>query len=331
MQKLLTIVVPVYKVEPYINKCLDSCVLADEKLMSQLEVIIVNDGTPDRSAEMSREYVKRYPQTFRQIDKENGGHGSAWNVGLKEATGKYLRFLDSDDWLVNLEQFMRDLETCDTDLVFTQMDKYMVESSELVRFPVVEETNRVKMIDEFPYWRTNDFIVCNFHYCTYKTKLLQPLYPLFDEHVFYDDMILHIIPIFIAKTYVVFDYPLYQYLIGRIGQTMNSETMRKHMNFHKQEITKEYNYYRQHKDNASQYQRLWGAHVLLSCMGQSYIPYLPLLPWKEFKIKAKQYQAIIHSFGVLPKVSKQTNRLLNFPLFLTFIIEKIRLIKNRKH
>lgn len=70
MQKLLTIVVPVYKVEPYINKCLDSCVLADEKLMSQLEVIIVNDGTPDRSAEMSREYVKRWIDKFeRKINK----------------------------------------------------------------------------------------------------------------------------------------------------------------------------------------------------------------------------------------------------------------------
>lgn len=97
MNKLLTIVVPVYKVEPYINKCLDSCLIyktneqgekeLDEELMNQLEVIIVNDGTPDNSAEMSREYVKRYPQAFRQIDKENGGHGSVWNEGLKEATG----------------------------------------------------------------------------------------------------------------------------------------------------------------------------------------------------------------------------------------------------
>lgn len=70
-----------YKVEPYINKCLDSCILykqdaqgnrvIDEDLMSQLEVIIVNDGTPDRSAEMSREYTLRYPQTFRQINNEN--------------------------------------------------------------------------------------------------------------------------------------------------------------------------------------------------------------------------------------------------------------------
>lgn len=80
MNKLLTIVIPVYKVEQYINKCLDSLILSED-LMEKLEVIIVNDGTPDNSAELSREYTMRYPQTFRQIDKENGGHGSAWNVG----------------------------------------------------------------------------------------------------------------------------------------------------------------------------------------------------------------------------------------------------------
>ena len=69
--------------------------------MNHLEVIIVNDGTPDNSAELSREYVKRYPNTFRQIDKENGGHGSVCNLGIKEAYGKYTRFLDSDDLLSN--------------------------------------------------------------------------------------------------------------------------------------------------------------------------------------------------------------------------------------
>ena len=71
MQKLLTIIVPVYKVEVYINKCLDSLLLPPAQ-MQQLEVIIVNDGTPDNSAELSREYVKRYPESFRQIDKEKG-------------------------------------------------------------------------------------------------------------------------------------------------------------------------------------------------------------------------------------------------------------------
>ena len=116
MQKLLTVIVPVYKVEQYINKCLDSLIVSPH-WMEKLEVIIVNDGTPDNSAEMSREYVKRFPETFRQIDKENGGHGSAWNVGLKEATGKYLRFLDSDDWLENLDRLMSILMETDADLV----------------------------------------------------------------------------------------------------------------------------------------------------------------------------------------------------------------------
>ena len=91
MNKLLSIIIPVYKVEPYINKCLDSLLLyktdesgkqvLDRARMELMDILIINDGTPDRSAEMSREYAKRYPEYFRQIDKENGGHGSAWNVG----------------------------------------------------------------------------------------------------------------------------------------------------------------------------------------------------------------------------------------------------------
>ena len=115
---ILTIVIPVYKVELYINKCLDSLIVTPE-LMEKMEVLIINDGTPDRSAELSRGYVKRFPGTFRQIDKENAGHGSVWNLGLKEAYGKYTRFLDSDDWLENLDVLIKHLENCDADLVLT--------------------------------------------------------------------------------------------------------------------------------------------------------------------------------------------------------------------
>ena len=134
MNKLLTIVVPVYKVEPYINKCLDSCVLADEKLMSQLEVIIVNDGTPDNSAEMSREYVKRYPQTFRQIDKENGGHGSTINTSLKAANGKYYKLVDSDDWVEKdgMIKLVHALGKTDADLVLNPF--YEVENDLPITF-----------------------------------------------------------------------------------------------------------------------------------------------------------------------------------------------------
>ena len=231
MQKLLTIVVPVYKVEPYINKCLDSCVLGDKKMMSLLEVIIVNDGTPDNSAEMSREYVKRYPQTFRQIDKRNGGHGSAWNVGLKEATGKYLRFLASDDWLSNLDKLMYELETVDADLIFThRIDVYQNTGESILRknygsYNVVLPVEKLNQFDFADHIGT-----CNFWLATYKTSLLQGFYPLFMEHVRYDDNMLFTLPLVTAKTYIVYDFPVYNYLLGRDGQSVDEAQVRLHLN-----------------------------------------------------------------------------------------------------
>lgn len=227
MQKLLTIVVPVYKVEAYINKCLDSLLMSPE-LMQRLEVIIVNDGTPDNSAEMSREYVKRYPNTFRQIDKENGGHGSAWNVGLREATGKYLRFLDSDDWLTNLSGFMDKLSLCDTDVVITRMCRCYEDikvSEDSICPKTIDTVLPISKID------SKEFSECdcigNFWFSTYKTDLLKPLYPLFLEGVSYDDSILYIIPFLYAKDYIAFDMVLYNYLLGRSGQSMALDVQRK--------------------------------------------------------------------------------------------------------
>ena len=226
MQKLLTVVVPVYRVEAYINKCLDSLLVSPD-LMEKLEVIVVNDGTPDNSAEMSREYVKRYPGTFRQFDKENGGHGSAWNVGLKEATGKYLRFLDSDDWFTNLDRLMADLEGCNADIVFN---------------PFVKEytyEGRVEIVDAFPEqgvvpidvnswglsrWGYNSV---NFWSGTYKTEILKPLQPLFVERAMFDDYIITWAPLVYGRTCLSLRYPIYHYLIGRPGQSMLATQQRK--------------------------------------------------------------------------------------------------------
>ena len=228
MQKLLTIVVPVYKVEPYINKCLDSCILEDEKLMSQLEVIIVNDGTPDNSAEMSREYVKRYPKTFRQIDKENGGHGSAWNVGLKEATGKYLRFLDSDDWLTNLDKLMSKLQSCEADVVLTNYQRYYVQKQEYVVYnSAISIDKEQPMSKELLHTLPHGYIDLNFWSGTYKTSILQPLYPLMAERVMYDDSILSFAPMVYGRTIIGYDIVLYNYLIGREGQSMDAKVQQR--------------------------------------------------------------------------------------------------------
>lgn len=230
MNKLLTIVVPVYKVEPYINKCLDSCILEDEKLMSQLEVIIVNDGTPDNSAEMSREYVKRYPKTFCQIDKENGGHGSAWNVGLKEATGKYLRFLDSDDWLTNLDKLMAKLAMTDADIVLSDFTKCDIsENRDELRIAPNATENPIMIDKAFLDKCRYNYELPNFWHSTYKTNILKPLWPLFAEHVMYDDSILYFSPFIYGRTYESINISVYNYLLGREGQSVQDKVQRKNV------------------------------------------------------------------------------------------------------
>ena len=223
MPKLLTIVVPVYKVEKYINKCLDSLVLDNSSLMQEYEVLIVNDGTPDHSAEMSREYVKRYPGTFRQIDKENGGHGSAWNVGLKEAKGKYLRFLDSDDWLTNLDMLIYGLKDCDADIVFTRYKKHYTLKGKKETSEIILPESKHPIVIDLEKWG-NPSANFNFWSVSYKASILKPLCPLFAEKVMYDDYILTWAPLIYGRTYVSFNFVLYNYLIGRPNQSASENS-----------------------------------------------------------------------------------------------------------
>lgn len=97
MNKILTIIIPTYNMEKYLRRCLDSLII-DEDGMKQLEVLVINDGSKDSSSQIAHEYQDKYQDTFRVIDKENGNYGSCVNRGLKEATGKYVKVLDADDW-----------------------------------------------------------------------------------------------------------------------------------------------------------------------------------------------------------------------------------------
>jgi glycosyltransferase involved in cell wall biosynthesis len=102
-EKKVSVIVPVYKVEKYIRKCLES--LLEQTLMG-LEIIVVNDGTPDNSAKIAEEYTSLCPSFTKIVHKENGGLGSARDKGLEYATGQYVGYVDSDDY-VKPEMFER--------------------------------------------------------------------------------------------------------------------------------------------------------------------------------------------------------------------------------
>ena len=101
----LSIIVPVYNVEKYLRKCLDSLA---EQTAEDYEVILVNDGSKDASREIAAEYAGKYP-FFRIIDLDNGGQGRARNFGIDAAQGEYIGFVDSDDWAAP-EMFSRLLD-----------------------------------------------------------------------------------------------------------------------------------------------------------------------------------------------------------------------------
>lgn len=118
----VSVIVPVYNVEKYLRKCLDSLV---NQTLKDIEIIVVNDGSPDNSQEIIDEYVEKYPKLVRSFVKENGGQGSARNLGLDYANGEFISFVDSDDWL-------------DVKALKTMYDKAKKEKSDVVICDMVD-------------------------------------------------------------------------------------------------------------------------------------------------------------------------------------------------
>ena len=95
MSELVSLVVPIYNVENYLRMCLDSI---EHQTYSNIEVLLINDGSLDSSGEICQEYVAR-DSRFRYFEKENGGLSDARNYGIARSKGKFLTFIDSDDWV----------------------------------------------------------------------------------------------------------------------------------------------------------------------------------------------------------------------------------------
>lgn len=218
-KKLLTIVIPVYKVEDYIRRCLDSLIVAP-KWMEKMDVLIVNDGTPDKSADISREYTVKYPMTFRQIDKENGGHGSVLNIGCKEAYGKYVRFLDSDDWFVNVELMLEKLEQTDVDLIISHIIDHCPNNEIWEDKVKGVEFDKIYDANKFDWTGNKTSHLVGLHRCIFKTSLFESHLPLFPVKQSYDDIILNIFPVVKAETMLFWDFVVYHYDMDRPGQSI---------------------------------------------------------------------------------------------------------------
>lgn len=225
MGKLLTVVVPTYNVEKYIEQNLSS--FAVEKVLKQLEVLVINDGSTDESATVAGKYVKRYPDTFRIIDKENGGHGSTINRGIEEAKGKYFKVVDADDWVLEqgLLNLMETLNKCDSDLVVSNFYWYH-EKKGTSSVEIKEPFSGVVYGKEYRFSDVCENMYVKMHNMTVKTEILKKI-PKIDEHCFYVDVEYVLFPIPWIETVTCIPDFVYMYRIGLAGQSMNINKMQR--------------------------------------------------------------------------------------------------------
>lgn len=231
MNKILTITVPSYHTEKYMDECLPT--LLDKRINDSLEILIINDGSTDGTLAKALAYEKLYPQTIRVIDKENGGHGSTINKGIELATGKYFKVVDGDDW-VNTDQLVKlvdVLNTVEADIVVSPYEDHNMDTDTIEKQDYINQTHgEIISYDEL-LGRSNRLPMM--HATTFKTAILKENNIVIDEKMFYVDMEYITFPMPYLRTAVYLDFPVYCYRMGTAEQSVNPRNFVKNRAMHR--------------------------------------------------------------------------------------------------
>lgn len=225
--KQLSIIIPIYNMEKYLSKCLSSLIVENENLQNTLEIIAVIDGATDNSSSIAHLFQKKYPGILKVIDKENGNYGSCINRGLIEASGKYIRILDADDSFnkENFARYLQILSSIDADLILSDynlVDNYgnILErrSFDLETMITTDIVKVLKPVSEL-----------EMHAITYKRQILLDIGYRQTEGISYTDTEWAFIPLMAVNTVCYVNLQIYNYLVGRPGQTMDISVLQKSM------------------------------------------------------------------------------------------------------
>ena len=223
MSKVLSVCVPSYNMERYLNRCIDSFLVPE--VLDQLEIIIVNDGSTDGTLSIANEYKTKYPQSIVVIDKPNGHYGSCVNASLKVATGKYFRIVDADDWVDSnaLIEFIRTLDTIEVDCVCSQCTTHNFKDNTLTTEEINLRSNAILDLNSC----TIPIECMHMHNLTYALCLMKRINYIQTEGICYTDTEYVYLPLACSKDMLYIDISLYQYYIGRDDQSMNWPVLQK--------------------------------------------------------------------------------------------------------
>lgn len=227
-QKTLTITVPCYNAQNYMEKCLKTLITGGPRV----EIIIIDDGSKDNTGAIADRWSKEYPETVKVHHQENGGHGEGINQGLRLATGRYFKVVDSDDWVDEgaLQRVLDKLDELDgqggVDLmvcnyVYTHTDP---RENTTIRYKNVFPQGE-KPVDWNGIRGLNATQYLTMHACIFSVRALRACGVILPKHTFYEDDLFAYAPLVCVKKLCYLDVDFYRYLIGREGQTVSEATM----------------------------------------------------------------------------------------------------------
>lgn len=248
--KVLTICVPSYNVEETLDRALYSFVSCGHAEL--LDVLVVNDGSSDRTKEIGRLYEDKYPGIIKLVDKENGGHGSTINTAIELARGKYFRVVDGDDWLEpkELGKLLLKLKSMEengekVDLVssdYAQIDmttggiNRIKMKKGILSYDKVYDIDKVDISDQY----------FSIHSITYRTEVLRQSELRLSEHAFYVDVEYQMLTLPWVKTILFTAGELYRYSVGNSGQSISKTSFVKRYDNHDRVMRRVIDFYADH-------------------------------------------------------------------------------------
>ena len=289
MDRLLTITIPAYNAEAFLGKCLKS--LLSCRLRKETELLVIDDGSGDRTGQIADAYAERYPDIVRVIHKENGGHGSGINAGIAAARGKYFRIVDSDDTVDSraYEAWLQKLKQIDSDLIVTPFVRVRAGSEKPPRAErktagrAGEENKIAQRVRMLPWWKktrgreelrppegaeglpgesvldfeaVSEHLFVRMHECTFRTSILREHSIRMSEHSFYVDMQYILFPVPWLRTCCFLDFPVYRYHLGDENQSVSVKNMQKNRGQHHRVLRSLVRFYRERAQAGDSEKRL---------------------------------------------------------------------------
>lgn len=219
--KDITFVVPCYNSQEYMRRCIDSLLPCGDCA----EIIIVDDGSTDATGGIADEYATVYPRMVKVIHKANGGHGSGVNAGLKAASGRFFKVVDSDDWLD--EKALAGVLSClqnrkdEVDLLVCNYvyDHLNEHRQKRVRFTNIFPEKTLCTWQDMRRFKASQYLVM--HALIFRTRILKKSGVRLPEHTFYVDNLFAYQPLPYVKSICYLDVDLYHYFLGRDDQSVS--------------------------------------------------------------------------------------------------------------